>query len=107
MGKLQDGLKEYSNLSRSEYLKKNQELAELLWEYEEIPTVGDIAQFLLHGKEDGAGRMQSIFDFFGNEDDFKDMAQRQGELYDEEESLKFIQNVMSSNNTDISEAGYF
>ena len=106
MGKLQDGLKVYNGLSRADYMKKNQELAELLWEHESVPTVGDIAQFLMYGKDE-SGRMQSIFDFFGNEADFKDMAQRQGELYEEEESLKFIQNVMSSNNTDISEAGYF
>ena len=104
MSKLEKGLAKYRDLDREAYFKKNQELSDITWQEEQIPTVGDIADFML-GKENA--KMQSIFDFFDNKEDFEAMANRQGDSYGEDESSKFIQSVMSSNNTDISEAGYF
>lgn len=101
---LEEGLKRYAHLPRDQYFQKNQELAELVWHGEDIPTVGDIADFM-KGQENP--RMQAIFDFFENKSGFVEMAQRQGAAYTEEESKTFIQSVMSSNNTDISKAGYF
>lgn len=101
---LSEGLARYEHLPREEYFQKNQELSEGTWFYEDLPTVGDIAGFL-QGEENP--RMQAIFDFFENKNGFVEMANRQGAAYTEEESKAFIQSVMSSNNTDISKAGYF
>jgi hypothetical protein len=101
---LKKGLEMCEHLGREEYLQVNQMLGEHLWQKEVIPTVGDIAEFIRTGHN---SQMQMIFDFFNNEKDFLDMAHRQGASYDEGESAAFIQSVMSSNNTDISKAGYF
>ena len=102
--RLKDGLERYSSLRRDEYFEVNQRLADSLWNNEVVPTVGDIASFIKTGHNE---QMQSIFEFFDNEKDFIDMAHRQGASYNEDESSAFIQSVMSSNNTDISKAGYF
>lgn len=102
--KLKDGLEKYSGLRRDEYFEANQKLGDSLWNNEVVPTVGDIASFIKNGHNE---QMQKIFDFFDNEKDFIDMAHRQGASYNEDESSAFIQSVMSSNNTDISKAGYF
>lgn len=101
---LEKELDKYKNMNRDEYFKKNQELAKDLWENQMIPTVGDIAEFIKHDKNEN---MTSIFNFFDNRNNFIKMVTRQDEAYDEEESATFIQSVMSSNNTDISRAGYF
>ena len=104
MQNLNKALKKWEGIPREEYFLENQRLADSTWERELIPTVADIAEFISGEKNE---QMSAIFDFFENENDFHAMAYRQGETYSESESQKFIQSVMSSNNTDISEAGYF
>ena len=101
---LNEGLKKFESLPRDQYFEENQRLAEDVWDHEKLPTVGDIADFM-QGKEND--NMMAIFDFFENEESFMKMANRQGAEYTEDESREFIQSVMSSNNTDISKAGYF
>ena len=102
--KLEKGLQKYENLNRKDYFDKNQELSKDLWEKENIPTVADIAEFM---KTDYNEKMQKIFDFFENKDDFEKMANRVNSSYTQEESKKFIKKVQASNNSDISMAGYF
>lgn len=102
--KLEKGLEKYENLPREEYFAKNQELSKQLWEKEDVPTVADIAEFM---KTDYNDRMQKIFDFFENQEDFEKMANRVNSSYSQEASKKFITKVQASNNSDIAMAGYF
>lgn len=102
---LKEGLKLYKDLPRDEYFEKNQELASRLWNEENLPTVLDIADFVKDNKV--SDRLQNIFDFLDNKDDFTAMATRRKHLYDQEESSSFIRKVMSANNKEISESGYF
>lgn len=102
--KLNEGLKKYKDLSRNEYFQKNQELSKNLWERENVPTVFDIAEFI-SGEHNI--KMNKIFDFFDNKEEFIKMTNRTDSKYDQEESTNFIRKVMSSNNTEIAKAGYF
>lgn len=102
--KLEKGLEKYKNLTRDAYFEKNQELGSMLWEKQSIPTVFDIADFLSGNENE---RMESIFEFFDNRDEFLKMATRTNSTYDQEESESFIRKVMSANSEDISKAGYF
>lgn len=101
--KLKKGLKLFENLQRKEYFDKNQELGENMWGVE-LPTVGDIADFM---KEKNNPKMNRIFEFYENEDSFKKMLNRTEHNYTQEESTEFVRKVMSANNDDISQAGYF
>lgn len=101
---LKDGLKKYEDLPRDEYFQKNQELSKGLWEKEDVPTVYDIAQFM---DDESNEKIQRVFAFFDNEEDFTRMASRTDHTYDQDESSTFIKKVMSANNDEISKAGYF
>lgn len=103
--RLDEGLRLFEKLPRDAYFKMNQQLAESMWQGESLPTVGDIAQLVMNGVETES--VKRIFEFFDNRDGFLSMIRRQGTSYDEGVSAEFIKNVMSSNNTDISESGYF
>lgn len=102
--KMDEGLQRYSKLNREEYFEKNQELSEKLWEKQNLPTVYDIAEFILGNENE---KMNKIFDFFENKEEFTKMATRTNSKYEQEESSGFIQKVMSANNEDIAKAGYF
>lgn len=98
-------LDNYKNLSRKDYFDKNQELGKNLWDNENIPTVADIADFMNGNTENE--KMNRLFDFFDNKEDFMKMATRSNNSYSQDESSNFIRKVMSANNSDISKAGYF
>lgn len=100
---LKEGLNKYKKLTREEYFEKNQELSKDLWGAE-IPTVGDIANFM---KGQTNEKLEGIFEFFDNREDFLKMANRVDNNYEQDESSTFIRKVMSANNDDISRAGYF
>lgn len=102
--KLEKGLEKYHDLPRDEYFRKNQELSSSLWEKEDVPTVFDIVEFMSGENND---KMNKIFDFFDNKEEFLKMANRTNYKYDQEESTNFIRKVMSANSEDISKAGYF
>ena len=57
------------------------------------------------GKENT--KMNKIFDFFDNKEEFIKMTNRTDYKYGQEESTNFIRKVMSSNNEEIAKAGYF
>ena len=101
---LEKGLKKYEKLKRDEYFEKNQELSQNLWEKEDLPTVADICD-VMKGKE--SKKLNKIFDFFDNRENFLELANRKDNNYDEEESSTHITTVKSSNSTEISESGYF
>lgn len=102
---LEKGLKKFKDLPRDEYFKKNQELASRLWNEQDLPTVLDIADFVKDGTE--SKRLKKIFEFLDNKEDFTSMATRDKHLYNQDESSAFIRKVMSANNKEISESGYF
>lgn len=104
---MEEGLEKYSSLPRDEYFDMNQKLSEDCWSKGRIPTVGDIAKFIKTKDESSIEPMQRMFNFFNNKEEFTNMISRKGKVFDEKQSQKFIQSVMSANNTDISEAGYF
>lgn len=93
-----------NSLPRSEYVAENQKMASTLWEREEIPTVGDLSEFL-SGKPNE--KTDAIFSFLGNADDFSKMAARRSHDYTQSESSQHIETVMAANNREISDAGYF
>ena len=97
------GLKKYEKLNRKEYFEKNQELAKYLWQ-EPIPTVSDICDYI-KGKENKV--INNIFEFYKNQEEFDSIIKKTENNYDQDESSTFIRKVMASNNSDISEAGYF
>ena len=105
MSKLDNQLDLYKDLPRNKYIEKNNELASQLWDNEVLPTVADIADFIEGNKDNH--NMNSIFNFFDNEDDFIKMATRTTSDYSQEESSAFVQKVMSANISDIADAGYF
>lgn len=105
MSKISEGLKKYESLKRGEYFEKNQELGEMIWEKEKIPTVADIADFM-NGNENNEN-MNAIFEFLDNKDGFIKMANRTTHSYSQDESTEHVRNVMASNNQEISHAGYF
>ena len=74
------------------------------WENEQIPTVYDIAQFM-NGEENN--KMNSIFDFFDNKEEFLKMANRTHHKYNQDESTNFIKKVQAANCDEISLSGYF
>ena len=102
--KLKDGLKQFKDLPRSEYVKKNNELSESLWDNENLPTVADIAVFM-NGEENE--NINRVFEFFDNKQEFTDIVFNTTHNYSQEKSYAFIKKVMSANNDDISDAGYF
>lgn len=97
-------LKEYDSLNREDYFQTNEELSKALWDKEKIPTVGDIANFMSGERNE---KIEKIFEFFDNRDDFTAKINRVNHSYSEEESEKHIASVRASNSDDISEAGYF
>lgn len=101
---VEKGLELYKDLPRDEYFKKNQKLGKELWENEKIPTVFDIAQFM-NGEDNE--KMNAIFDFFDNKDEFSKMANRTHNMYDQDESSSFIKKVQAANCDEISLSGYF
>ncbi len=104
MSYIDDQLKRFENLGRADYVQTNQDLGEDLWERERVPTVADIAQFMSGEQNE---KMDAIFRFLENKDDFMKMATRTQHLYGQDESSAYIAKVMSANNDDISQAGYF
>lgn len=79
-------------------IKKN------MWKYCTIPTVGDIVDFM-EGIENE--NFDDITEFLGNREKLEKSLQREDAMYSNEESEVFIDKVISSNVTDISESGWF
>lgn len=98
------GLDRYKHLDRGSYNEVNNSLSQRLWDNQDLPTVYDISDFVNGNKNK---RMDRIFNFFENEEDFSRLAENQSNSYTQKESSSFIKKVMSANNEEISKAGYF
>ena len=96
--------RDYESLERDEYLEIYKEIGENMWETCNIPTVGDIAD-ALDGKENE--RFDKLTDFYNNREKMIEQINKLDSDYSDEESSEYIEEVMSSNSTDISESGVF
>lgn len=93
-----------NNLHRKDYMVENEKLGKTLWEREKIPTIADICD-LIDDKDNE--RINDVVNFFDNKDQLIKMAENTIHLYSQQESTDYIEDVIASNQTDISEAGYF
>ena len=99
-----EDLKAMEDLPRAKYVKVFREVGKYMWEFCKVPTVEDIAR-LIEG--DPSEELEAITEFLDNKDKLMGLITRDSSIYSEEESAKHIVKVMSSNSTDISEAGWF
>ena len=90
-------------IDRKEYIKEYKELGENVITKENLPFASDILEFVLNDKTDK--RLQNIFDFFGDEEEIRNLTSRKSTSFNEEASKKFIASVIAANITDISDSG--
>lgn len=91
-------------IPREAYMRIYKLVGENMWKHCQIPTVGDIAD--LANDQDNTV-VESITDFLGNKEKLGKLLKRSNAAYSNEESEVFIEKVISSNVTDISDAGWF
>lgn len=96
--------KKLNKLSRDKYINVYRLLGGKIFSECEIPTVGDIANI---DKEQNLEKLQYITAFTGNWDDIEESIKRREANYTEEDSNKFMNSVIASNVTNITESGYF
>lgn len=96
--------KDLENMSREEYIEFYQWIGPYMWEYNVIPTVGDIAKHLM-GEENK--KFSSIVEYTNNEEKIEGLLNKTDIQYTDSESLKHINKVNASNNTEIKDSGYF
>ena len=104
-GEKEEELRKIKNMDRDEYFEENQRLSESLWT-SEYPTIYNILNYVETGKD---SLMSNIFTFFDDlsEEDFRNMANQNNYVYDEENSLEHLKKVEASNNSEIKSAGTF
>lgn len=98
-------LEKLNELTRDKYFEVYKELGNQMFVECKVPTVADFA--FMDEDEAAMEKIKSISSFTKNTDDIIKSAHRKSANYTEEESNKFMQSVIASNITDISESGYF
>ena len=94
-------------LSRKEYFKRYRELGGAMFEHCTIPTVYDFADAFLNKNENAMDKIKSITDYTKNHDDIVNSVNRRHNLYSDQESEKFLNQVIAANVTDITDSGFF
>lgn len=88
---------------RDEYTKRYHDSAEGTIYNENLPLAGEILDYAIKGKTSDS--LQHVFDFFGDEEEIKELTTRKSIAFSEEESDKFIDSVIAANVQEISQAG--
>lgn len=90
------------HIPRESYIEIYNIIEENMWRHCDIPSVGDLVDFL-----DGENNqtMNDITSFLENEDKLQELLEKENADYSNEESEEFISKVLSSNVTDISVSG--
>lgn len=97
-------LKEMENIPREDYIKIYNLIGKNMWKYCEIPTVGDILKGF---NSEESQLFDDITSFLDNKDSLIERLDKTDSDYSSQESKEFINSVISSNVTDISDAGWF
>lgn len=90
-------------VNRSEYVKEYRSMADDLIYKENLPLINDILEFAVNDKAND--KLQKVFDFFGDEDELRNLVTRDSVKFTEDESKEFVDSVIAANVTDISESG--
>lgn len=93
-----------NRVSRDTYIKIYNKLGKKMFSECDIPTVFDFANI---GEKESMDKIEHISQFTGNTKDIINSIKRREANYTEEESSKFMNSVIASNVTDITESGYF
>ena len=98
-----------NKLSRDKYFSVYKKLGEQMFENCYIPNVADFAN--AYGEqndksEDAMNRIKQVTNFTGKQDDIDKSLTREDSLYTEEDSKKFMNDVISANVTSIRDSGF-
>lgn len=100
----EEDLELMERIPRKAYIEIYTLIREHMWEYCTVPSVGDVVDFL-------SGKENKMFDevsaFLDNKDKLESLLSKEDSKYTNEESEVFIDKVISSNVTDISDSGWF
>lgn len=100
-----------NEIPRDYYIRIYRLLGENMWNRCQIPTVGDFAAILRDKKskqkEEALAELDDLTSFTGNRDDIDESLVKREINYTNEESDKFMNKVIASNITDISDSGWF
>ena len=88
---------------RKEFTKYYHEAAAGAIYNEKLPLAGEILDYATEGVT--SENLKSVFDFFGDEEEIKELTTRESIAFTEEESDKFIDSVIAANVQEISQAG--
>lgn len=90
-------------IDREEYMKEYNEKAANVLSQEKLPGTYDILRYVNENKT--STKLKRVFDFFDDEEEFKELVTRNTLSFSEEESKDFIDTVIAANVTDISKSG--
>jgi len=93
-----------NTLNRDKYFEVYQELGKKVFAECVVPTIYD---FATADSKKSKEKIMRISQYTGNTDDIFDSIQKRDALYTEEDSEKFMNSVIASNVTDITQSGYF
>lgn len=96
---------ELNNLSRDEYIEVYNKLGDYMFDECDVPTAYDISVALTNNQ--AMKKLTKITDFTGNQEEIENSINRKALNYTQEDTDKFIESVIASNVTDITESGYF
>lgn len=91
------------DINRKEYIKEYKDMASDLIFKEKLPLVDDIVEFAVNNKTND--KLQHVFDFFGDEEELRNLVTRDSVKFTPEQSNEFISSVIAANVSDISESG--
>lgn len=91
------------SVNRKEYIEKYNALAKEVIFKEKLPMLSDVINFAVDGTK--SKNLQHVFDFFGDEEELKELTSRTKRVFNEDQSKDFIASVIAANITDISESG--
>lgn len=90
-------------INRSEYVKEYKEMAKDVITKEQLPMISDVINFAVDG--DISPRLQHVFDFFGDEEELRDLTSRKTTKFTSDDSSEFIDKVIAANVDQITQAG--
>lgn len=99
--------KKLKRVSRDQYLEQYNADRMAMFTKCYIPNVGDFAKAFGEKNKTSMKKIENITEFTGNTKDIANSVNRRTDNYSEEESNKFMKQVISANVTDITASGYF
>lgn len=100
----EEDLEFMEEIPRNRYINVYKILADNMWKYCDMPTVGDLVDFM-QGEQNE--KMDDITEFLDNREKLEELLNKESAVYSNTDSKKFIDKVISANVTDVAMAGYF